>query len=285
MRSRAFALVTVGIAAAALFIAPTAAEAKTAKPSISAVSPAYGKTKGGTKVTITGKNFTKGVKVKFGTTLAKSVKLVSKTKLTVITPKHSAGNVHIRVITKAGTSAKSDADLFDFQQPLNLSAIRWTSASDAVTGVAFTLPGKIETDTHTVLGTGDATYEIRSWAGVISDFAQCTATVETAKTGTLQQVGLQTASTIVANQFKSLGATHLAISDSTPVTVNGYGGVQFDLAFDISGVPFRMEYEVINTTTAQVTMNCFAASPIVTDDQLIAILQQANASVTIPANI
>jgi hypothetical protein len=285
MRSRAFALVTVAIAAAALFIAPTAADAKTAKPSISVVSPSYGKTKGGTKITIIGKNFTKGVKVKFGTTAAKSVKLVSKTKLTVVTPKHSAGVVHIRVITKAGTSAKTDADLFDFQQPLNLSALRWTSASDAVTGVAFSLPGKIETDSHTLIGTGDATYEIRTWAGVISDFAQCTATVETAKTGTLQETGLQTASQVVANQFTGLGAKHLMISDTTPITVNGYNGVQFDLSFDLEGLSFRMGYEVVNTTTAQVTMNCFAASPIVTDDQLIAILQRASTSVTIPANI
>lgn len=80
------------------------ADAASKKPSISKISPTTGPLAGGTKVTITGKNFTKASKVYFGAKKAK-VKYASKKKLTATAPKvKSAGAVKIKVKTSRGSS-------------------------------------------------------------------------------------------------------------------------------------------------------------------------------------
>jgi hypothetical protein len=97
-------------------VAMPSAEAA-AKPTVKKVSPASGSTAGGTTVTITGSGFAKGVKVSFGTTAAKSVKLISKTKITAVAPKHNVGVVDVRVKLKSATSTVVKADKFTYVAP------------------------------------------------------------------------------------------------------------------------------------------------------------------------
>jgi sugar lactone lactonase YvrE len=136
MRTRASRTVLTALAAtvlvgATLATAPAADAA--AKPALKKVSPAAGSTAGGTKVTITGSGFAKGVKVKFGTTATKSVKLLSKTKLTVIAPKHKAGAVDIRVTTKSGTSKAVKADKFTYGAAPSVSSTAPSAGPPATT--------------------------------------------------------------------------------------------------------------------------------------------------------
>jgi hypothetical protein len=93
---------------------PDAALAAT-KPAVTKLSTKSGPTTGGTKVTITGKHFTKVTGVFFGTTPGTGLKVTSATRLRVTTPAHAAGAVHVRVVTKSGKSTKVRADRFRFE--------------------------------------------------------------------------------------------------------------------------------------------------------------------------
>ena len=74
-------------------------------PTVSAISPTSGSTSGGTAVTITGTGFLSGATVKFGSTSATGVNVVSSTSITATTPAHSAGSVNV-VVTN--TDSQSD---------------------------------------------------------------------------------------------------------------------------------------------------------------------------------
>jgi hypothetical protein len=83
-------------------------------PSVTAISSANGPTTGGTLVTLTGTNFTGATAVKFGTTSAANLTVVSATWITVTSPAGSAGTVDVTVITPHGTSATSASDQFTY---------------------------------------------------------------------------------------------------------------------------------------------------------------------------
>jgi hypothetical protein len=84
-------------------------------PSVTKVEPVEGPLVGGTKVTITGTNFTGAKEVKFGTVVAKSFTVVSATSITVESPAGvSAAAVNVVVTTVGGKSALSSADGFTY---------------------------------------------------------------------------------------------------------------------------------------------------------------------------
>jgi hypothetical protein len=84
-------------------------------PTVTKVQPDEGKTKGGTKVTITGTNFTGATEVTFGTAEGKSVKVTSSTTITVKSPADkSGGTVDVVVTTPAGRSATNVGDRFTY---------------------------------------------------------------------------------------------------------------------------------------------------------------------------
>jgi hypothetical protein len=85
-----------------------------AAPSVSKVSPGSGSTAGGTKVTVSGHNFTHVHSVSFGSAAGRSLHVVSSTKLTVTAPQHSAGTVRVRVHARAGTSPKGHPAEFTY---------------------------------------------------------------------------------------------------------------------------------------------------------------------------
>lgn len=94
--------------------APSAALYFLAKPTVTAVSPAYGPAAGGTKVIITGTRFIGVRAVYFGTRRASGVKALSSSQLEAVAPAQSAGVEHIRVRTAAGTSSKVAGDQFNY---------------------------------------------------------------------------------------------------------------------------------------------------------------------------
>ena len=84
-------------------------------PSVTKVEPVEGPLVGGTKVTITGTNFTGAKEVKFGTVAAKSFTVVSATSITAESSAGvSAATVNVVVTTAGGKSAVSSADDFTY---------------------------------------------------------------------------------------------------------------------------------------------------------------------------
>ena len=80
-------------------------------PSVTGVEPGEGPLVGGTKVTITGTNFTGAKEVKFGSVAAKAFTVVSATSIAVESPAGvSAATVNVVVTTVGGKSAVSSAD-------------------------------------------------------------------------------------------------------------------------------------------------------------------------------
>jgi autotransporter passenger strand-loop-strand repeat protein len=90
-----------------------------AAPTVTKLDPVSGPATGGTKVTITGTNFTGVTGVAFGGHAA-SFTFVSATKITATAPAGTAGQaVDVTVTTAAGTSATSAADRFTFTAVTN----------------------------------------------------------------------------------------------------------------------------------------------------------------------
>ena len=128
MVRRVFSLGTgvVGLALIAVLVmgmagAVSAFAATKQMPVVTKVSPNFGWNSGGTKVTITGKNFKSNgknlvKKVTFDRTAATHVVVKSATRITVVAP---AGQrrVNVRVTTKWGTSARVAADRYTYKVP------------------------------------------------------------------------------------------------------------------------------------------------------------------------
>ena len=77
-------------------------------PSVTSLKPASGTRKGGTKVTIHGKNFTGTTTVLFGKKKGTKVKVVSSTEITVTSPA-GTGTVHVVVTATGGSSSSTSA--------------------------------------------------------------------------------------------------------------------------------------------------------------------------------
>ncbi|HMC68806.1 MAG TPA: IPT/TIG domain-containing protein, partial [Mycobacteriales bacterium] len=94
-------------------------------------------TKGLNTVTITGRNFTPGSIVNFGTAASAKVTFVSSTSLTAIAPAHVAGIVDVTVTTPGGTSATSSADQYSYDPPPTVTSLApntgTTTGGNAVT--------------------------------------------------------------------------------------------------------------------------------------------------------
>lgn len=80
---------------------------------ISTISPSTGlPAAGGTTVTITGQNLTGVTSVTFGGTAGTSLTIISKNKLTVVTPAKAAATYDLAVVDDAGTVTKTAAVTF-----------------------------------------------------------------------------------------------------------------------------------------------------------------------------
>jgi len=139
-RTVAAALLAVALAGAVAAAAPGAA-ASGSVPKVSAVAATSGSTAGGTRVTVTGSHFARGVVVYFGMARGSSVRLVSSSKLQVTTPAHAAGAVDVRVHTKAGTSARHASDRFTYVSPPSVASVSPHLAVGAAGGTRITVTG------------------------------------------------------------------------------------------------------------------------------------------------
>ncbi len=84
-------------------------------PSVSGLAPDQGPRSGGTMVTITGRNLLTPTAVHFGATAARIHKVLSASKLEVISPP-GAGTVAVTVTTAGGTSVRTTADHFTYRR-------------------------------------------------------------------------------------------------------------------------------------------------------------------------
>jgi hypothetical protein len=95
------------------------------RPIVRRLSRKKGPKSGGTKVTIIGKNLLAPKAVRFGTKVARIRKVISATKIEVVSPKAKrTGTVAVRVTTSGGTSARTKADHFRYVRVRRHSAGR-----------------------------------------------------------------------------------------------------------------------------------------------------------------
>jgi hypothetical protein len=85
-------------------------------PTLTSVSPNSGPTAGGTSVTITGTNFVSGATVRFDSTAATNVTVVSSTSITASAPAHAAGPVSI-VVTNPNAQSATLTNGFTYTAP------------------------------------------------------------------------------------------------------------------------------------------------------------------------
>lgn len=86
----------------------------TGQPVVNHITPSSGPLRGRIRVTVTGYGFLGVRAVRFGTVDGRSIQVESNRRLTVISPAHAAGRVHVRVTTTFGTSVAGPADLFRY---------------------------------------------------------------------------------------------------------------------------------------------------------------------------
>jgi hypothetical protein len=136
------ALVAAAVLAATLG-SGGAAVAATApgRPTVTALSAASGPVAGGTRVTVTGKNFTHAASVRFGGSPGTGVSVTSSTRLTVTAPHHLAGRIDVTVTATGGTSAAVTADRFTYVAPPSVTSVV-PAAGPSAGGTLVTLIGK-----------------------------------------------------------------------------------------------------------------------------------------------
>jgi hypothetical protein len=93
-----------------------------AAPTVAKITPAIGPARGGTKVTIWGKNFDGTVSVRFGGKRARSVHVISSSELSVAVPLGS-GDADVVVFALGGSSRANDAARFRFLPGPKISKI------------------------------------------------------------------------------------------------------------------------------------------------------------------
>ncbi len=102
-------------------------------PTVTSLGTTSGTTAGGTAVQVNGTGFLGATGVKFGTTAATSVVVVSDTEITCVSPAGSAGSVDVTVTTGGGTSTTSSADQFTYTTS-GLSSITVTGPKNILAG-------------------------------------------------------------------------------------------------------------------------------------------------------
>jgi hypothetical protein len=90
-------------------------------PAVTTVTPGTGSTAGGTAVTIIGTGFAPDARISFGLVPAASVTVHSPTSITAVSPAANLGVIPVVVTTPAGSSPVSPADLFQYDDQLQLS--------------------------------------------------------------------------------------------------------------------------------------------------------------------
>ena len=117
-----------------------AQEPRVGAPTVTAVRPSSGAPRGGMVVTLTGSGFTGASRVMFGPTAGTSMKVISASTITVVSPARPVGVVNVRVVARSGTSALAPANRFTYVSSPSISGV--SPALAAITGrVSVTITG------------------------------------------------------------------------------------------------------------------------------------------------
>jgi uncharacterized repeat protein (TIGR02543 family) len=111
-------------------------------PTLSAVTPSQGPTRGGTQLTLTGTGFIPGMGVTVGGAACRSLAIQDQTTATCLTPVSSAGAQSVLVTTPGGTSG-AQPFTYDNQPTLTKTSLEAKTAGGSalvITGAAF-IPG------------------------------------------------------------------------------------------------------------------------------------------------
>jgi hypothetical protein len=109
-------------------------------PVVEGVSPAAGPLAGGSRVTVTGTGFVTGTTVKFGSTPAVAVVVVSSATVVCTAPAGNAGVVDVTVSTAGGSSGTTAADKFTYEAVPSVTRIS-PSAGSISGGALVTITG------------------------------------------------------------------------------------------------------------------------------------------------
>jgi hypothetical protein len=141
--------VLLSVLALVLGLAVVPAEAAASRPVVTSVSVTSASTSGGKRLTVTGKRFRSVSAVRFGRTKAE-FSVVSSRKLRVVVPAHSAGVVHVFVVTAHHRrSSRNSASRFTYVVPPAVTKVSPASGGTAggtrvtVTGHSFTRVTKV----------------------------------------------------------------------------------------------------------------------------------------------
>ena len=111
---------------------PAGGGSTTSPPTITVISPAFGSTAGGTRMTITGTNFAGATVVDFGGAASSNAIVVNSSTITAVSPAGTAGPVDVAVTTPGGTSATSPADTFTYVSAVPITLIQGSPNSATV---------------------------------------------------------------------------------------------------------------------------------------------------------
>ena len=176
-------------------------------PTVVTVTPNTGPATGGTAVTIAGSNFAAGATVKFGTSAATNVVVVSPASITCVTPAGTAGTVGVSVISGGSTGLLPNG--FSYQNPVPVLA-SISPQSGSIGGNAFTM---------TLNGTNFAAGATVKWPGK-ADLAT------TSNTPTMLTV------TVPASYLAVGGGVNVAVFNPAPG-----GGTSSPVTFGITSAP------------------------------------------------
>ena len=183
-------------------------------PTVSSVSPNSGLVAGGTAVTITGTNFATGATVKFGSTAATNVVVVSSTTITATTPAGTAGAVTVTVTSSGGQSG-SLANGFTYIGQPTVSSLS-PNNGPTTGGTAVTITGTNFATGATVTFGGTAATSV-----VVVNSTTITATTPAGSAGavtvTVTNVGSQSGS--LASGFTyttSVAISYAQVASATP---------------------------------------------------------------------
>ena len=152
---------------------PAGGGSTTSPPAIAGISPVFGSSAGGTRVTITGTNFVGATVVDFGGAAAINVIVVDSTTITAVTPADTTGLVDVTVTTPGGTSTTSIADTFTYVGAVPIILIQGSPNSATVAnGLGYSGQRAVTNGAGTVSYTeaisADSTYVVVTSTGAIS---------------------------------------------------------------------------------------------------------------------
>ncbi|WP_353063325.1 IPT/TIG domain-containing protein [Tunturibacter psychrotolerans] len=221
------------------------------QPTLTSVSPNNGPASGGTAVTLTGTNFAAGATVKFGSTAATSVTVVSSTSITAATPAGSVGAVTVTVTNSGGqTGSLTNGYTYNASVPISFTQVasatpQTTSATVSVSYPAAQTAGDLNV---VVVGWNDTTSTVQS----VKDSAGNTYSLAIGPTvGTGLQESIYYAANIAGGSSNAVTVTFSQAAAFPDVRILEYRGVTtLDVTAGTTGSSAAASSGAATTTSA-----------------------------------